>query len=286
MVAVPTAQAAFPGGNGRIAVNIDSRGSNVFTTDVSSFTPSGAAFQDLHRETGGSAGLAFSPGGTKAALARAGVRRHRGIYLMRADGRGRRRLLTRPPRGWRDIRPDWSSDERSIVYERSLPPGRAQSPLIKVYRAGRARTIASGRTPAWSSRGTIAFNRGDEIFVMRSDGSAIRRVTSGQTLDWSPRGQWILFQTANRELAMVRPDGTGTRVLLPPSSPGASFAALRYVRGAVFAPDGRSVAVAAAVGNDFGLYVLRLDGSFRKIDAGELETQAWRVLDWQPRRRR
>ncbi len=281
----PSAQAAFPGRNGRIGLALTYEGSNTFSKVVMSLRLDGSGLQALWEVRDGEIDAAFSPSGHKLVLARdPAYDSRRGVYLIRADGRGRRRLLARAGRGWADYNPDWSPDGRAVVYERT---GAGRGPLIKVYRAGRSRTLAGGRTPAWSSRGTIAFNRGRSIYVMRSNGSGLRRVALGECLDWSPRGQWILFATAKRELAMVRPDGTDMRLLLRPAT-GATPIGLEWepFGSAAFAPDGKAVAVIGYRPGDFtqGLQVARLDGSGgREINLNDLEEGAQGgVLDWSP----
>ena len=93
--------------------------------------------------------------------------------------------------------------------------------------------------PAWSPHGDlISFTskRDDdyEIYVIRPDGSGLRRLTYTRGNDahseWSPDGEWIAFSTSRQgfkdefalslgspqpygEICVMRPDGSDVRVL-------------------------------------------------------------------------
>lgn len=79
-------------------------------------------------------------------------------------------------------------------------------------------------TPRWSPNGShivLTASNGDtygtEIFVMRADGSRIRRLTDNKTLDaspdWSPDGRRIVFVRGRRtrHLYVMRRDGSHVR---------------------------------------------------------------------------
>lgn len=79
---------------------------------------------------------------------------------------------------------------------------------------------------AWSPDGTeLLFSKGDvrgpmHLFLIRSDGSALRQITSGASVNvfgaWSPDGTRIAFRS-NRdganELYLMQPDGSNIRRL-------------------------------------------------------------------------
>ncbi len=101
------------------------------------------------------------------------------------------------------------------------PTGRRVATLTRP-RAGRE---DSG--PAWSPDGKwLAFTRTTDgrrsfqIYVMRANGSEVRRITRGRFDSdpaWSPDGKWIAYR-ADSVLRIVHPNGTGGRVI-PTRSP-------------------------------------------------------------------
>jgi TolB protein len=121
--------------------------------------------------------------------------------------------------------------------------------------------------------GTIAFIRmldarfyGGPLFVVRPDGSGLRRVTPLSTrvwwYAWSPDGRLIAYIDNRSSLWLVRPDGTGRRLLVPASQ-------LRSFRLS-WSPDGKDIAIVSpgpdAKGRGLGcgnltIYSVPVDGS-------------------------
>ncbi len=104
-----------------------------------------------------------------------------GIWSVRADGTGLRRLARR------GRHPDWSPGGTRLVFER-------ERRLYTVSRTGRdlRRLAGTGIYPAWSPSGRrIAFRRKFDIYTARADGTRRRRV-----YDWlrtptsRPRGRY------------------------------------------------------------------------------------------------
>ena len=114
------------------------------------------------------------------------------------------------------------------------PSGRRIATLT-AKRAGR-----EDSEPAWSPDGKrLAFTRTTDgrrsfhIYVMRADGTRVRRLTSGRvdfSPAWSPDGRWIAYRS-NHALKIVRPDGTGARTVPTRAPTDASYPA--------WAPGGR-----------------------------------------------
>jgi TolB protein len=194
------------------------------------------------------AGPSWSPDGTQLVYSD----RDR-LYVVGADGRGRR-LLARSGFG-----AAWSADGRRIAFV-SRRTGR---PEIHVIGAdGRNARRVTRRTagwqeaysPAWSPDGRLlAFSStragffNPEIYVIRPDGSGLRRLTFTKGSDgvlgddgmphWSSDGTRIAF-TSNRTQSggvwVMRPDGRGQRRLY--DAPGTDDWTPR------FSPDGTRIA--------------------------------------------
>lgn len=170
------------------------------------------------------------------------------VFTIDAKGR-RERQVTFPPEGFVDRNPDISPDGRRIAFERegvSCDPACISrdifvvdvdgSRLHKLTRNQRGTDCDTGafcdHTPAWSPDGRwIAFGRetgpvADDfvtnlgLFVMRDDGSHVRRLTQTATPalgedtepQWSPNGRHIVFQRVNVRTAQPA-DGVALWVL-------------------------------------------------------------------------
>jgi len=127
--------------------------------------------------------------------------------------------------------------------------------------------------PSWSPDGTqIAFRSersGEpEIWVMTADGTGQRRLAAGLSPAWSPDGSLIAF-SGRAGLSLIRPDGTGLRVL--PNTEGGEYPS--------WSPDGSRIAFNSNLTGDHVMYIAPADGS-KVVDlsrAGE----GWQV-DWSP----
>lgn len=175
-----------------------------------------------------------------------------------------------------DVAPALSPDGQTIAFQRAVSgPSRGTPPFV--YLVGRdgsgLRRLTTGRSveldPAWSPDGSrIALARRDrgtfELFVSASDGSGLERLTSTKPADedypaWSPDGSRIAFtryetgfETSGGDLWTMRPDGTGSDLLLggrqddssPAWSPdGSRIAFVRDGHIAVVSADGSGVQI-------------------------------------------
>jgi TolB protein len=117
-----------------------------------------------------------------------------GIYVMRPDGSGRRRLvhLPRTPGGG-GVPIAWSPDSRRIAFARPRDPGVGDEILVTDADGRHPRNLTKGNReashPSWSpDGGTIAYESGSSIYLMNADGSGKRLfVESGGQPAWQPR---------------------------------------------------------------------------------------------------
>ncbi len=116
--------------------------------------------------------------------------------------------------------------------------------------------------PAFSPDGTsIAFVRGGHVFSVRADGSGLRQLTSGSTLDSkpvvSPDGRLVVFERrtaagAPADLYTVRSHGGG----LHPLTSGAADD-----HDADFSADGKAIAFVRTVGANDDIFTVRPSGA-------------------------
>jgi Tol biopolymer transport system component len=196
------------------------------------------------------------------------------IYLMNADG-SEHRQLTKPP-GGRSLA--WSPDGRKLAFLRQgdcgqfcfnlwvvNSDGSGLRNLTSKLDAGALRRGAPASDPAWSPDGQmIAFVRlnnglGSPIYVVKTDGSGLRRLTRPAALDadptWSPDGRKIAFvsdRDPNSEIYVMNANGKGQRNLTRNRAFDADPA---------WSPDGRKIAFVSHRDGHYGIYVMNADGS-------------------------
>jgi Tol biopolymer transport system component len=212
----------------------------------------------------------------------ASCRRRVGIRIRRADGRGRPRALTRD--NW-DNYPDWSPGGHRIVFSRYRSRSLLE-PELWIYHRGHSRRLTQGEQPAWSIKGEIAFTRPrttggepSDLYVIRPDGSHLRRLGGGFDPEWSPDGRELVYASNGCGyscLYTIRPDGRGKHRVgkgIPGEQPD-------------FSPDGRRLVFSG--GQSDQIVVMRRSGRRRRVvfqAAGDFVADN---PDWQslPRRSR
>jgi Tol biopolymer transport system component len=187
-----------------------------------------------------------------------------GIYLIRADGSGRRRVV-RLPNQWL-AGTAWSPDDRRIAFG-----SRNGIRVVNVDGSGLRRlTRGWDISPTWSRDGqTIAFERQrhdldagelhSDVFLMRPDGTARRHLTKGGGPAWSPDGRRIAF-TRGLDIWVVNPDGRGQRRLRCCRPQG--------VDAVGWSPDSRYLAYDGGSGLSAGIYVMPVEGTSRRFVGG------------------
>ena len=276
-LAAATAEATFPGRNGRIAFTSFefSAEDNSYASWIISVRPDGSAPRVLAK--GRPEDATYRPDGHMIAF----MRPRAGIFVMRSDGSAERRLLSGPYG-----EPDWSPDGRRLVVTRTRRPRG-----LVIWDRGEVRPLTTGSTAAWSPKGKlIAFTRPDlqyrrtSVYVMSSGGCCVRRLAPGDEPEWSPDGRRITFTSGryHNVLSSIRPDGTGLRRL-----------AAIHGTNPVYAPNGKRIAYVKDIyyGNYFSadvVFTMGADGQRRTrvFETGGYKGNYASRLDWQPRPQR
>jgi dipeptidyl aminopeptidase/acylaminoacyl peptidase len=164
------------------------------------------------------------------------------VYVMNPDGSDQTRLTTESRN---DQRPDVSPNGEQIAF------------------------VSNRIIPETNPSGDF------EIFVMNSDGSDVRQLTSNGAEDswprWSPNGRWIAFHSnvdGNFEIYIIRPDGTDlTRVT--------DYTGLDQFPE--WSPNGKHLAIR----RDTDLYLIDLDG-YNPIQLTDEATGFNQMASWSP----
>lgn len=304
-VGAPDARAAFPGTNGKVAFAAFSEREDEFghaeasaqSIDVASLGGGGrrslrACARQLGMPDRGDCSIryhspAWSPRGTSLAFD-AGDR----LGVMRSDGTGFHLLEQQTAR---DGEPAWAPSGTQLVFSGAEEQeARADLYVLELPSRRLTRlTYRGGRSPAWSSRGRIAFTRGGnpeqpgsgDLYTVRPDGGGLHRVTyhGGSDPTWSPLATKLAFirqpRSRSARLYVVGADGRGLRRL---GTPGADTPGQPS-----WSPDGREIAYTSFEGS---VWTGRLDGSGSRRVAGGDFGRASRfgasAPDWQPVGRR
>jgi Tol biopolymer transport system component len=219
-----------------------------------------------------------------------------GIYVIRADGRGRRRLPVNPD----GSNPAFSRSGRLLAFDDSgsifirdlkrPPPARELSdPRPSLFRQWSA--------PSWGASGRLALTVGattgarGHIATVRPNGSNLRLVTRSardQQPDWSPQGDRIVFSRVdNPELAF--PDVSDILVAPARAHRHQRPKRLTHTRDAfspAWSPDGREIAfVRTSIGTRFDplLAIMSARGARqRQLPVDEVDWLG--RISWQPLR--
>jgi TolB protein len=164
---------------------------------------------------------AWSPDGSSIAYASPGHDPNpplSGISIINADGSGQHRL----PNTDGGEYPSWSPDGKRIAFNSNLTGDHVMyiakadgSEVVDLSRVGEGWQVAwspDGRSILFTSHRDHPDNYTD-IYVMRPDGSAVRRLThnSAYTPAWSPDGDHIVASAPG--LVITAPDGSNVRAL-------------------------------------------------------------------------
>lgn len=145
--------------------------------------------------------------------------------------------------------PGWSRGGKRIAYETDTFAGHASIYIARPDGSDRRRLPVDidATEPAWSPGGRyLAFVERipDEeigvaefrIYTVRTDGTELRRIALGTDPEWSPDGRWIMFDPEDGCPALMRPDGSMRRRVLPKPVSG-----IECAHSPDFSPDGKRI---------------------------------------------
>jgi dipeptidyl aminopeptidase/acylaminoacyl peptidase len=246
VLAPAAAWAAFPGVNGRIVFTQDNGGTGRSTSwRVMSMVPDGSGLSVL--ASGGAGAAAVSRDGSRIAFVRT-RRKTAGIWVMRADGKGPRRLSKKSGSDFA-----WSPDSKKISFVRGGELRTIGS------RGGAEKRIAVGAaSPSWSPDGQrIAFTRGTDVWTVAAAGGGEQlAIANAVSPDWAPDGTRLAFSrgtAGGSGIFSSLPDGSG-ELALTPSVTGSNGVPH-------WAPDGQRVAFIHSQANATSLWTAVPDGS-------------------------
>ena len=130
--------------------------------------------------------------------------------------------------------------------------------LLAVLATGCSASSTEEREPEVT--GTIAFTRGDDVWLMRADGSTQRRLTRGADPSWSPDGRRIALSVyragvSGSQIWVIDADGRDLRRLTTAEQPYDTQSS------PVWSPDGKTIASQGYNDGNYWIMVVGADGS-------------------------
>jgi Tol biopolymer transport system component len=221
-------------------------------TGLRELTPTGIEPQPAGRVRDGNP--AFTPDGEQIVFVRSHGAADRGLWIMRTDGSGLRRLTRNPFVGvvdGGDLAPNVSPDGKRVSFVRIKRSEKLQA-----------------------------------LFIVRIDGTGLKQVTPyalevARKQDWSPDGNLIVMTTnadwarprESANLVTIRPDGSGMKQLT-------QFTRRKENAFAgSFSPDGKHIVFRLEQGERYALAVLNRDGENLRL-LTKLSKARPRAIDW------
>jgi len=300
LVLCPTAEATFPGDNGRIVLSRidDIRSPDGGSHSVLAYSRAGRARRLLQCNSSmtnrcrGAESPSYSPDGTRIAYSTID-----GLAIMDADGSNVRVL----PRAGDD--PAWSPGGRWLVFSRAPAPGAAPELYRARSRDGRGLqrlTRGGGSAPDWSVRRRIAYTRCPDptgkqecaVRTMRADGRGDRALLKrASDPSWSPDGRRLAVTRYRPPGGGPYEEGDESRIWTMDADGEAReriFAESGF--DPAWSPDGRKIVFGSRSQIDFevALSVIDADGGDPKVVTTDPNVDGGFTSgpDWQPLPRR
>jgi hypothetical protein len=257
------AQAAYPGGNGKIAFGVtDSQGNDL---GIAAINPDGSGRTPI-RATG--ADPAWTLDGTKIAFVDGSDLFARRVHQMKADGSNAVQV-TDSEGQFDESRPNWSPDGSRIAFDEFSCPGFCYAVTVIVNANGGTRNyfemagvVRTARSPVWSPDGhllALATNGGTslqdgdlDITIRKLDGSEGGGFTNDPAFegdpDWSPGGTRLVFIRGSDLWTMDANGGNEALLVQNGNEP-------------VWSPDGSLIAFDSYRGGNYDIYTIRPDGT-------------------------
>ncbi|MDO8187960.1 hypothetical protein Q5424_11530 [Conexibacter sp. JD483] len=289
LLLAPSAQATFPGANGRLGVSYgagdadDGLTSGLFTGlpfapanakrlgwtgEACGDQPFDPAYPDGPSCAAGS-GVAFNNSGSVVAFSASTASGSGQLAIAAADATG---IALLPPQTASDQQPSFaptpfgSAASTQLVFQGQSGASGGQTDLYTLTLAlAAAPATAAGLTqitrlgdataPDWSSGNRIVFTHARQLYAIGAGGSGLTRLTSagGDQAAWSPGGTAVAFARNGAIWRMgVGARGAGTSALRLTSGGGASWP--------VWSPDGTAIAYERASGNFSSIYTVPARG--------------------------
>jgi dipeptidyl aminopeptidase/acylaminoacyl peptidase len=284
------AQAAFPGENGRFALTWSGDRSGVSTDFVLTANKRGRQLDVVARCDYGCHHTAgdWSPSGHRLVYVETSgfeecIDCQHKLVKVAPDGR-HRRIVYQPSAFVPLSSPVWSPDGRRIAFV-EYHGRRSDIYLIDRDGSDLVRLTDTRRRVEddldWSSRNRLVFRGGRrwgfkrwELFTMRPNGQALRRVTNNDVPDsqpdWAPGGRRLTFTRGNRIWTMNASGKNATMIASGHTS--------------AWAPDGSLIAFVSTA--DAAIHSVKPSGRDDTLIGRPRERGGISSLDWQPRSRR